>query len=54
MRYEIVEQHDDGNVDQIIGNQDGCQCTFRIFTKLKDLAIGITLIFIKLIQVVRR
>gem|GEM_PF-5791859 len=49
----IVQQHDDGDVDEIIGNQNRCQRTFRVFTQHLNFSVGIRLLILQFIYICR-
>ena len=51
---EIVAQHDDGHVDQVVGNENGGQRTLALRLQTLDDGIALTLLRVKLVQVVGR
>ena len=53
MRDEIVEQHDDGDVHQIVGNQYRRQRPLRILAQLFDLDVFGSTFFVELVQIAR-
>ena len=54
MVEEISKQHDDCDIDQIVGDKYGGQGTFRLLTQLLYLRISIRLGLVQVIQVSRR
>ena len=54
MVEEIGAEHDDGDVYQIVGNQDGGQRALRIFTQRLDADVALRLLLVQLAQVGRR
>ena len=51
---EIIAEHDDRHVHQVVGNQDGGQCPLRVLAQLRDQSIAVVLLLVKLIQIVGR
>ena len=43
---EIGEQHNDGDIDQVVGYQDGSQRTLRLVTQLLNLIICLIFLFV--------
>ena len=52
MGKEIVAEHDDGDVHQIIGDQDGGQRSLRVFTKCLNLLVSLILLLIQFIEII--
>ena len=46
MGKEVVAEHDDGNVHQIVGYEDSGKCALRILTEANHLAVGVGLAFL--------
>ena len=53
MRDEIVEQHDDGDVHQIVGNQYRRQRPLRILAQLLDFDVLGSAFFVEFVQIAR-
>ena len=51
LRKEIVAEHDDGDIDQIVGNQYGGQCALGISPKLQYLTVTFSALFLQLAQI---
>ena len=46
MGKEIVAEHDDGNVHQIVGDEDSGKCALRILSEANHLAVGVGIAFL--------
>ena len=53
VRDEIVEQHDDGDVHQIVGNQYRRQRPLRILAQLLDFDVLGSAFFVEFVQIAR-
>ena len=53
MVEEIAKEHDDGHIDQVVGNQNGGQCTLGILPQLLDMLVFLRLFLVEFIQVSR-
>ena len=49
MVEEVSTKHDNGDVDQVVGNEDGGQRPFRLLTQLHDGGVGVGLFCIQVV-----
>ena len=54
MGKEVVAQHDDGDVHQVVGDENGGQGTLGVFTKGENLTVTLSSSLLQLTQVGRR
>ena len=50
----VAQEHHDGHIDQIVGNQDGGQQTFRVLLPAQDAFVGGAAVGIQLVRLLGR